>query len=154
VISVSIFFSSSAFFMQHFENFLEAVEDKIEEAEQMEEGRIRQASAESERVEALPDKEYEEKVALMKAAKKRELEETKFILEAPSGADFVPGLDDDEDNDETDVVTEPHSVFSSRDDAHDDKHIFENFLDAVEDETEKARESADGSPTTNECKVC
>jgi hypothetical protein len=135
--------------MQNFENFLEAVEDEIEEAELMEEVRIRQVSAESERVKALPDKEYEEKLALMKAAEERELEETKLILEAPPGADFVPGLDDDEDDDETDGVKEPHSVSSPRDDAHDGKHNFENFVDAVESEAEKAKESADGSPTTS-----
>jgi hypothetical protein len=135
--------------MQNFENFLEAVEDEIEEAEQMEEERIRQVSAESERVEALPDNEYEEKVALMKAAEERELEETKLILEAPPGADFVPGLDDDEDYDETDVVTEPRSVFSFKDHAHDGKQNFESFLEAVEDEAGKARESVDGSNTTS-----
>jgi hypothetical protein len=32
-------------------------------------------------------KEYEETVALRKAAKERELEETKLILNAPPGAD-------------------------------------------------------------------
>jgi hypothetical protein len=148
--------------MQNFENFLEAVEDEIEEAEQMEEVRIRQASAESERVEALPDKEYEEKVALMKAAEERELEETKLILRAPPGADFVPGLDDDEDDNNDlddrelsasrhamDVDTGPRSVFGSKDDTHDGKQNFENFLDAVEDEIDEARERADGSPTTS-----
>jgi hypothetical protein len=136
--------------MQNFENFLEAVEDEIEEAELMEEVRIRQVSAESERVKALPDKEYEEKLALKKAAEERELEETKLILEAPPGADFVPGLDDDEDDDETDgSKEEPHSVASPRDDAHAGKHNFENFVDAVEGETEKAKQNADGSPTTS-----
>jgi hypothetical protein len=132
--------------MQNFENFLEAVEDEIEEAEHMEEKRIRVASAESERIVALPDKEYEEKVAVMKAAEERELEETKLILEAPPGADFVPGLDDDEDDDGH--ATE-RSVFGSKDDAHEGMQNYENFLGAVEDEIEEARESADGSPTTS-----
>jgi hypothetical protein len=124
----------------------------LKEVEQMEEERIRQASAESESIEALPDKEYEEKVALIKAEKERELEETKLILKAPPGADFVPGLDDDEDDDEDDddgesfmdVVTEPRSVFSSsRNDTSttDGMQNFENFLEAVEDEIEEARES-------------
>jgi hypothetical protein len=140
--------------MQNFENFLEAVEDEIEEAQeskQMEE-RIRQS---------VSDKENEEKLALMKAAMERELEETKLILEAPPGADFVPGLDDTEEDDNDDdgessasrhamdVVSEARAVFSSKDDAHDAVQNFEDFLEAIEDEIEVARESADGSPTTS-----
>jgi hypothetical protein len=98
---------------------------------------------------------------LLKAAMERELEETKLILEAPPGADFVPGLDDTEEDDDgddgessasrhaMDVVAEARSVFSSKNDANDGIQNFENFLEAIEDEIEVARESADGSPTTS-----
>jgi hypothetical protein len=120
-----------------------------EEVEQMEEERKRQASIESESMEALPDKEYEEKVVEMNEAVEKELKETKMILKAPPGADFVPGLDDDGESlgfrYAIDDVMEQRSVFGAEDERYGVKN-FDSFLEAVEDEIEEAREKVDGSP--------
>lgn len=92
---------------------------------------------------------YKDKAAEELETLKEEFENTKLILNAPPGSDFVPGLDDRNETMpiELEIVTKEKK--NRKDEEPNDDNI-ESFIDAAEGELEVTREEllgGDGSET-------
>ena len=86
--------------------------------------------------------EYQLKAAELLEAAKEEYEETQLILNAPPGSDFVPGLDDDNENHAESLA----DVYSTKDTPEvigentpvdvqvEGMEMFDRFVDAAQDE--------------------
>jgi hypothetical protein len=106
------------------------------EAEKMEKEKTEMEAKVIVKVDALTPEEFEQKAAEVLESAQEEYEETKRILNAPPGSDFVPGLDDVVQSDNADAV----SIF---DDEKEEiqataAEIFDLYIDATEEEYQEA----------------